>query len=916
MVLAGLLLFFVSSGQAGYSYSGTVKNGSGQGVDGATVTLSGTSVSTRTSGGGAFVLSGSTLEYPSLTRASITKKLFEMGKNRISIYSVNGMPTRLLIVDLVGRVRVILNASPGKSSMIPIDFSGCYVAQVTCGEYKSTFRIMTLRNGLAHNRELFVRTGTISSALSKIEAGVGSSASYLTAAKAAFFTGAAWISQDTVNNIIITLIDSASFQAGPAYLNPSLSYSARVKDLLQRMKLLEKVSLMNNNCPAVSRLSIPAYAWWNEGLHGVGRSGLATSFPTSSGVAATFDTAAIYTMASIISTEARAKNNDYVAKGQGGTQYGGLTFWCPIVDIVHDPRWGRVLETYGEDPYLVSRSADAYIRGMQGNDPRYMKVSATAKHFAAHSGPEVNRSNFNAVVTNHDLNDTYFPSFKSAIQDSKVEAVMCAYLSVNGIHACSNKWLLDTILRRTWGFTGHVVSDCGAQSLVEAGCDLGCGTFGVSTLMSQINGGQLDSALIDTALSRTLMTRFKLGMFDPSQMVPFRSMPVSLVNCQKHIDFARTMSQKSIVLLRNQNNALPIASSVKSIAVVGPNASPVATNDTLSAVMLGNYYGYPTKIVVPLEGITARAAQNGATVNYVKGCARTGTDYSGFAGAETAARNADVVVAVMGLASETQNPSWHVLLEGETIDRDDLRLPTVQDSLLKRLVATGKPVIVVLLNGGALALDFAAANVNAIVEAWYPGEQGGNAIADVLFGDYNPAGRLPITFYKYATTFPAITDMSMANRTYRYFTGDVLYPFGYGLSYSTFTYNNLAVTPGSGATNQPVSVTVDVTNTSGRDGDEVAQVYVTDQAASAAVPIRSLAAFKRVPVGAGQTVTVEFSLAPKCFSFINASNKRVVEPGSFSICVGGGQPIAAYGGATPQTKTGTVTLTGSVFEIP
>jgi len=912
-----ILLVAVSSSLAAYSYSGTVKNGSGLGIDGATVTLSGTTVSTQTAAGGTFVLSGASSEHNSRTNASIVRKLLDIGQKRISLYSVDGMPARLVIFDLVGRVHGVLNAGAGKSGMMPVDFSGCFIAQVTCGEYKSTFRIMTLKSGQVRTRELFMKTGSVAAALFKAEAGVGSSSSYLTATKATYFPGTAWISQDTLNNIAITLTDTAAFQAGAAYLNPSLPYSARVKDLLHRMTLLEKVSLMNNNCPAVSRLSIPAYAWWNEGLHGVGRSGLATSFPTSSGVAATFDTAAIYAMASIISTEARAKNNDYIAKGQNGIQYGGLTYWCPIVDIVHDPRWGRVLETYGEDPYLVSRSADAYIRGMQGSDPRYMKVSATAKHFAAHSGPEVNRSSFNAVVNNHDLNDTYFPSFKSAIQDSKVEAVMCAYLSVNGVHACSNKWLLDTILRRTWGFTGHVVSDCGAQSLVEAGCDLGCGTFGVSTLMSQINGGQLDSALIDTALSRTLMTRFKLGMFDPPQMVPFRSMSVSLVNCQKHIDYARAMSRKAMVLLRNQNNALPLAASVKSIVVVGPNASPPSANDTLSAVMLGNYYGYPTKIVVPLEGITTRAAQNGATVNYVKGCARTGTDYSGFAAAETAARSADVVVAVMGLASETQNPSWHVLLEGETIDRDDLRLPTVQDSLLKRLVATGKPVILVVLNGGALALDFAAANVNAIVEAWYPGEQGGNAIADVLFGDYNPAGRLPITFYKYASTstFPAITDMSMQNRTYRYFTGDVLYPFGYGLSYSTFTYNNLSVTPASGATNQPVSVSVDVTNTSGRDGEEVVQAYVTAQAASAAVPIRSLAAFKRVSIGAGQTVTVAFTLLPKCFSFINSSNKRVVEPGSFTICVGGGQPISVNG-ATPPTKTGTVALTGSVFEIP
>jgi beta-glucosidase len=674
------------------------------------------------------------------------------------------------------------------------------------------------------------------------------------------------------------------------------------------MTLDEKASLIKHESPAISRLSIPAYNWWSEGVHGVARAGLATSFPMSITYASSFDTAAVYGMAAVISTEARAKYT--------GAWYRSLTFFCPIVDIARDPRWGRILETYGEDPWLTSRIAYAFITGMQGNDPRYMKAATTLKHFAAHAGPEVGRSTFNAVVGIRDMQDTYFPTFRAGIREARAEGVMCAYCRVNGVYACSNKWLLDTIIRRRWGHAGYVVSDCGASSMLNAGVDVGCWTLG--DVAARVRNNEYPESVLDTALARNLGTRFKLGLFDPPQMVPYSSIPASVVDCQKHRDYAREMSRKSMVLLRNQNNTLPLSASVKTIAVIGPNADLPTASDQY-AVMLGNYYGYPSKIVRPLEGIRARATQAGVTVNYAPGCPRTGTDYSGFAAAETAARNADVVVAVMGLASENQEQDysgapWRVFLEGETIDRTDLRLPGVQDSLLRRVAATGKPLILVTINGGPLAIDWASQNAAAILSAGYPGEEGGNAIADVIFGDYNPGGRLPLTYYKASQTFPVIGSMAMTNRTYRYFTGEALYPFGYGLSYTTFTYNNMQVSPASAATNQNVNVSIEVTNSGTRAGDEVVQVYVTDRAASVAVPVRSLAAFKRISLGAGQTATVSFTLQPWNFSIVDAAGKRIVEPGDFTITAGGGQPIVVNG-QVPPVKTGSVTLTGSVFEI-
>ena len=901
---------------AAFYYSGTVINKNSQPINGATVTLSGTSFSTQTNTGGAFFLTGGTTgERRSLKsmNANLVHKLAEIGKNRLILYSVNGQPAELALYDLSGRMTAVLTAGPGRTAMMPVNFSGCHVAQVKCGMYQTTFKLIGLGSRLAGDKIVYVTTGFAQTgARAALGVGSGSGATTVIGTLTGYYPGSAWIYLDTMTGLSITLMDTASYQTGSAYLNPSLPLAQRVRDLISRLTLAEKASLMNNASAAISRLGIPAYNWWNEALHGVARSGLATSFPNPTGLAATFDTAAIYEMASIISTEGRAKYHDYLSKGQGGQLYGGITFWSPIVDISRDPRWGRVLETYGEDPLLTSLIADGFIRGLQGIDPRYLKTSATAKHFAAHAGPDVGRSTFNAVVTIRDLQDTYFPSFISAIKTSKVEAVMCAYIRVNGVYSCSNKWLLDTMMRLTWGFKGHVVSDCGATASVQAGCDIGCNTF--TNIVSLVNGGSLPEALVDTALFRTLMTRFKLGMFDPQKMVQYSSIPVSLVNCQKHIACARTISRESIVLLRNRSNTLPILSSVGTIAVIGPNANPPTTGDTLNAVMLSNYYGYPAKVVPALEGITTRAAQNGATVNYVLGCARTGTNYSGFTAAENAARSADIVVAVMGLASETQNPTWNVLLEGETIDRNDLRLPTIQDSLLKRLVATGKPVVVVLLNGGSLSIDYAAQNASAIIEAWYPGEQGGNAIADVLFGDYNPAGRLPMTYYRASTVFPAISNMAMQNRTYRYYPDTVIYPFGYGLSYTTFTYDNLQVAPSAAAAGTSVNVQVEVTNAGSREGDEVVQVYVTDIAASVAVPGRSLAAFKRVHIGAGQTVSVGFTLGAMAFSIVDATGRRIVEPGDFAITAGGGQPVAVDG-VVPPARSGAVTLTGSVYVV-
>jgi beta-glucosidase len=709
-------------------------------------------------------------------------------------------------------------------------------------------------------------------------------------------------------------------QSLPPYKNPSLPIQVRVDDLVSRMTLEEKVSQMMNAAPAIERLGIPAYDWWNEALHGVARAGYATVFPQAIGLAATWDTKLMYEVADVISTEARAKHHEFVRNNQHA-RYQGLTFWSPNINIFRDPRWGRGQETYGEDPYLTSRLGVEFVRGLQGNDPRYFKVIATPKHYAVHSGPEPERHAFDAIASERDLRETYLPAFRDTILEGKAYSVMCAYNRMNGEPCCSNKKLMIDILRGEWGFDGYVVSDCGAiydiwkfHKLVptemeasvlgvKAGTDLTCGTE-YPTLVQAVRQGLISETYIDTAVKRLMTARFRLGMFDPPEMVPYARIPFSQNDTPEHRQLALKTARESIVLLKNVKRALPLKKDLKRIAVIGPNAdSP--------EVLWGNYNGQPSRLITPLEGIK-NAVSRDTEVVYALGSTLAGEEVvpapasaltvneTGsnprlserlIAEAVKAARQSDVSVLVLGISAALEGEEMPVKVEGfRGGDRTDLSLPKSQDALLKAVVATGKPVVVVLLSGSAVAVNWANDNVPAILAAWYPGGEGGTAIADVLFGDYNPAGRLPVTFYKSVDQLPPFTDYSMQGRTYRYFKGEPLYPFGYGLSYTNFVYSNLRLEPKTVKAGEQVKVTVDVMNAGGRAGDEVVQLYLTDTAASAPVPIRTLVGFDRVSLRPREKRTVAFTIAPRQMSLIDDAGKRVIEPGEFLVSAGGGQP--------------------------
>lgn len=705
---------------------------------------------------------------------------------------------------------------------------------------------------------------------------------------------------------------------GAIYADPAQPVAARVADLILRMTLEEKISQMVHLSPAIERLGIPAYNWWNECLHGVGRAGIATVFPQAIGMAATWDVDLLHRVAVAISDEVRAKHHAALGEDGSSAQYYGLTFWTPNINIFRDPRWGRGQETYGEDPYLTSRMGVAFIKGLQGNDPKYLKLAATAKHYAVHSGPEHERHHFDARVDERDLRETYLPAFEACVREAKVAAVMGAYNRTNGEPCCASPTLLQKILREEWGFggpdgvDGHVVSDCWAIHDIHAhhrvvktapeasalavknGCDLNCGyTYGALLIAEQ--QGLIDEAAIDAALTRLFTLRFKLGMFDPPEMVPYAQIPIEVNDCEAHRALALQTARESIVLLKNDAGFLPLnKASLKTIAVIGPNA-----DDDL--VLLGNYFGLPSRSVTPLQGIRDKVSA-GVEVLYAPGCDIRGKDTSGFAEAIAAAQQADVVIAVVGLSQ---------LVEGEegqeegvkgdqrsTGDRTDLDLPGVQEALLQAVTDVGKPVVVVLLNGSAVALNWAEEHAAAIVELWYPGEEGGTALADVLFGDYNPAGRLPVTFYKSVDDLPPFHDYALGGRspaghTYRYFGGEVLYPFGYGLSYTTFAYSDLTLNADAIRPGESLTVSVKVQNTGVLAGDEVIQLYVRDVEASVPVPIRQLQGFTRVHLEPGAQQTVTFTLEPRQMSVIADDGQRVIEPGLFEVAVGGGQPGTA-----------------------
>jgi beta-glucosidase len=850
---------------------------------------------------------------------------------------------------------------------------------------------------------------------------------------------------------------AGSSQSKVAYLDPDQPLQVRVDDLVQRMTLQEKISQMQDVAPEIERLHVPAYNWWNEGLHGVARAGYATVFPQAIGLAATWDDDLMFRVADVISTEARAKYNDAI-EHNNRNRYFGLTFWSPNINIFRDPRWGRGQETYGEDPYLTGRMGVAFVRGLQGNDPKYLKTVSTPKHYAVHSGPEVLRHSFNVPITPHDLADTYLPAFRATIVEGHARSVMCAYNSVSGAPACASEPLFDT-LRKQWGFTGYVVSDCGAiddifrghryvltieQAAalgVKVGTDLSCGEE-YSYLVGAVRNRLLSEADIDLAVRRLMTARFELGMFDPPDKVPYARIPISENNSEQHRRIALQAARESIVLLKNAGDFLPLKNRYKRIAVIGPNA------DSLD-VLLGNYNGTPLHPVTPLAGMKERFGE--ANITYAPGSLLsetsatpvpstalrdiraeyfTNTTLSGppaltrteseikydfvsppaeieaahgsfsvrwtaqFTAPETAeyrlglagrdgvriylnsalvidnwdrrpsrtlavpvqltadrtyrlvvehyqlrddssaqlvwtppnllsdavqaARNADVVIAFVGISPQ---------LEGEEMvdvsapgffggDRVDLDLPRPQQQMLEAVAATGKPLIVVLLNGSALAVNWAQEHATAILDAWYPGEEGGTAIAEVIAGDYNPAGRLPLTFYKSIAQLPPFGSYSMAGRTYRYFRGEPLYKFGDGFSFSRFEYSGLDLSTTQPAAGQPLQATVTVRNASQVAGDEVVELYLDRQTTSPGMPFRTLQSFRRVHLGGGESRSVIFSLEPRQLAFVDDAGKLVEMPGQYTISVGGQQPdrTAVSTGSVLQKE---ITVTGAaVVMVP
>lgn len=843
--------------------------------------------------------------------------------------------------------------------------------------------------------------------------------------------------------LLLFLICTRASGEGEPYKNTSLSFEERTNDLVSRMTLEEKIMMLRYGSPEIARLEIPAYNFWNECLHGVARSN-ATVFPQAIGMAAMWDTDEMFQIADAISDEARAKYHEFSARGKRG-MYQGLTYWTPNINIFRDPRWGRGMETYGEDPYLTAELAIPFIKGLQGNDPKYYKVIATAKHFAVHSGPEATRHAADVWPDDYDLAETYTPHFKRAVQEGKVYSVMCAYQSVRGAPCCGSKFL-ENLLRREWGFEGFIVSDCGAVRdiyqeeghhivgtpeeasalAVKSGTDLECGSTCLY-LGKAVEKGLITEDELDVSVKRVIMARMKLGQFDPDAMVPYSKIPYSVVNCKKHQDLALEAARKSIVLLKNEKQLLPLSKKVKKVAVIGPNADDLE-------VLLGNYNGYPANPKTPLAGIREKLPD--AEVIFAQGCtladkfpyfsvvpskclytdstkkvkglqaryynniewkgkpvheridrtvdftwqttppfkdmkydcfsvswtgvlvpevtgeyALGGEGYSGFkfylndtlltewkslhhprkeyelvkleagkpykirldyfqdnteyaqmrmlwdtpkpdltAEAIQAARSSDAVILCMGLSPLLEGEEMKVQVPGfDKGDRMDIQLPSVQTELIKEIYRLGKPTVLVLLNGSALAFNWEAEHLPAIVEAWYPGQAGGTAIADVLFGDYNPSGRLPVTFYKSIDQIPAFENYDMQGKTYRYFTGEPLYGFGYGLSYSTFEYS-WASAPDSIQAGDSLNISVNVKNSSRRAGDEVVQVYVSLHNTSLKVPVRSLQGFKRVHLKAGESRTVSFTLTPKQLSGRDEYTIQTVAPGQLHLSIGGRQP--------------------------
>ncbi|HEY9075707.1 MAG TPA: glycoside hydrolase family 3 C-terminal domain-containing protein [Anaerolineaceae bacterium] len=687
----------------------------------------------------------------------------------------------------------------------------------------------------------------------------------------------------------------------PKYLNPDLPVNERVQDLLTRMTLDEKLSQMTYVARAIPHLGVPAYNFWSEGLHGVARNGRATVFPQAIGLAASWDRALIKKIGNAIADEGRAKFHEVMRKRGASAQYQGLTFWSPNINIFRDPRWGRGQETWGEDPYLTGELGSAFVQGLQGDHPRYLKAAACAKHYAVHSGPEKDRHGFNAVVSPRDLNDTYLPAFRKLVREAKVEAVMGAYNRTNGEACNASKLLLEEKLRGEWGFEGHVVSDCGALGdihrhhkltadavesaalALKRGCDIECGQV-YDHLSEALERGLITEADIDRSLARTLATRFKLGMFDPDEMVPFAKIPMSVVNSPEHQQLAYDAAVKSIVLLKNKDGILPIPETAKTMLVTGPSAASLD-------VLLGNYYGISDSMSTLLEGIIARLPE-GIGVEYRPGCLLTYPNQNSADWVFHMAGMMDVTVCCMGTSPYMEGEEGDAILTTTNGDRTEISLPAVQVEYIKRLAQSGARIVLVLTGGSPIALGEVEDLVDAVVFVWYPGQAGGLAVADVLFGNANPGGKLPLTFPKSLSDVPPFEDYNMQGRTYRYSTAEPLYPFGFGLSYTRFAYSGLKLAQTSLSAGEALEIEFTVTNTGERAGEEVAQVYISDLESSVPVPISKLVDFQRVALDAGESRTLRFKLLPESLMLVGEDGKEYLEAGNFRLVVGGCSPSA------------------------
>ncbi|HKW16593.1 MAG TPA: glycoside hydrolase family 3 C-terminal domain-containing protein [Terriglobales bacterium] len=850
--------------------------------------------------------------------------------------------------------------------------------------------------------------------------------------------------------------------ANAAFRNPALPTDQRVNDLVSRMTLEEKVSQMVHTAAAIPRLGVPAYNWWSEGLHGAAREGYATVFPQAIGLAATFDPDLLHREAGVIATEFRAKYSERLKEKGYSDWYHGLTVWSPNINIFRDPRWGRGQETYGEDPFLTAQMGTAYVTGLQGDDPKYMKALATPKHFAVHSGPEPTRHTVDVKVSDHDLEDTYLPAFRATVT-AGAGSVMCAYNSVDGKPACAQPLLLEQHLRDDWHFSGYVVSDCGAASdiqeghhytatmeqgvaaAVKSGMDIICGIpmdnvrVEKDALLKAVQGGLLSEEDVNRSVRRLFTARMKLGMFDPQEDVPYSKITISENDTEPHRELALAAARETLVLLKNSDHLLPLGTKYKSIAVIGPNADSVDP-------LLGNYNGTPSHPVTVLDGIRKRFGD--ANVIYAQGSSLIGAPYEpvpgeflkdssgrpglsaeyfngtqfqgsavitrtdpkidftwkdgagpelkenfsvrwtgtltvpstgdyeiGFTGTDAfhffldnqaigqswysdtsktrlktvhleaghaypvkiecsqegsaglaklvwhepgekkdyteAVQKADAIVAVLGLAGELEGEEMPISVEGFAGgDRTSLDLPKAQLQLLQDLVASGKPVVLVLMNGSALAVNWADEHVPAILEAWYPGEEGGTAVAEALAGDFSPGGRLPLTFYKSISQIPAFDDYNMKGRTYRYFAGEPLYPFGYGLSYTSFEYSGLSFEKNSVGASDDLVASVNVKNTGSMAGDEVVEAYLMHPGVKGA-PIRALAGFKRVHLNAGESQKVQITIPNRNLSYVDESGTRRISAGTVQIWIGGGQPVGRAGLGKPAGVAGSFKIVGS-----